>query len=79
VLKRNIENLELKRGGVMDKRQVKGKLDRAVKRTKHQVEEWTDDTRAQVEDVADQVKDKAEHAWDKMKHAARDVKQKATS
>ena len=63
----------------MDKRQVKGKLNRAVKRTKRQVEDWTDDTKDQVGDVAHQVKGKAEHAWDKMKHAAHDVKDKVSS
>ena len=63
----------------MDKRQVKGKLDRAVRRTKRQVGEWTDDAKDKVEDAAHQVKGKAEQTWDSLKHAARDVKEKVTS
>ena len=41
-------------------------------------EQWTDDTKVQVEDTAKKAKSKAEHAWDKMKHAAQDAKGKVT-
>ena len=54
----------------MDKRRVKGEVDDALGRAKHQAEAWADETKARVEDGAQKVKSKAERALDKMKHAA---------
>jgi len=78
LLRRNLET-SIEGGWIMDKREAKRKLNKAVGHAKRQVGEWTDDAKDKVEDAAHQVKGKAEQTWDSLKHAARDVKEKVTS
>ena len=52
----------------MEKKELKGKVDDAVKQAKHKVEELTDEIKERAEVAAHKVKGKAKHALDEMKH-----------